>query len=184
MMRTPSDDFEYAFGSGKPNTNYLKPPVDMHSLFPVPRPMTEDDLDMVIDIERASYAFPWTIGIFRDCLRAGYYCQLLEQQGCLLGYGIISIGGGEAQLLNLCIREDHRNLGLGYRLLAHLVDIARKHDAGSMFLEVRPSNHAALNLYRHVGFNEVGIRPAYYPGEDGPDDAVILALALDNTFSK
>ena len=139
--------------------------------------MVEDDLDAVMDIEQAAYAFPWTLGIFRDCLRAGYCCRVLELKGCLLGYGIISVGAGEAELLNLCIRKDCRNQGLGFRLLTYLIDIARERDAESMFLEVRPSNSAALTLYRRMGFNEVGERPAYYPDEDG----LILALALNSS---
>jgi len=146
--------------------------------------MTEDDLDTIIDIEQAAYAYPWSIGIFRDCLRADYCCRVIEGENCLLGYGIISIGAGESQLLNLCIREDYRNQGLGHRLLTYLIDIARKHNADSMFLEVRPSNHAALELYRQLGFNEVGIRPAYYPGKNGPDDAIILGLFLKPPLNK
>ena len=154
------------------------------------RPMTENDLDAVVELERMAYPFPWTIGMFRDCLRIGYCCRVLEEPDFpvlpdnsphsrnLLGYGIISIGGGESQLLNLCIRNELRNRGIARRLLAHLIDIAREYDADSMFLEVRPSNHAACRLYRHMGFNEVGIRPAYYPGKEGPEDALILGLAL------
>uniref|UniRef100_A0A451ATW6 [Ribosomal protein bS18]-alanine N-acetyltransferase n=1 Tax=Candidatus Kentrum sp. UNK TaxID=2126344 RepID=A0A451ATW6_9GAMM len=140
--------------------------------------MTEDDLDEVMNIEQAGYAFPWTIGIFRDCLRAGYHCQVLDQRDRLAGYGIISIGAGEAQLLNLCIRREYHGQGFGYRLLGHLIDIARRHHADSMFLEVRPLNHAALQLYRRMGFNEVGVRKGYYPGKNGPDDAMILSLAI------
>uniref|UniRef100_A0A451BL24 [Ribosomal protein bS18]-alanine N-acetyltransferase n=1 Tax=Candidatus Kentrum sp. SD TaxID=2126332 RepID=A0A451BL24_9GAMM len=140
--------------------------------------MTEDDLDLVIEIEQASYAYPWTIGIFRDCLRSGYCCQVLEQGNCVLGYGIISIGAEEAQLLNLCIRREYRRQGFGHRLLRQLIDIAKKHNADSMFLEVRASNHAALRLYGRMGFNEVGIRKGYYPGKNGLRDAVILGLAI------
>ncbi|MBT8420397.1 MAG: ribosomal protein S18-alanine N-acetyltransferase [Gammaproteobacteria bacterium] len=149
------------------------------------RPMTENDLGTVIEIEHAAYPFPWTMGMFRDCLRIGYCCRVLEESkrgGDLVGYGIISIGGGEAQLLNLCIRKERRNQGIARRLLADLIDTAKERDADSMFLEVRPSNHAARELYQHMGFNEVGIRPAYYPvkkgGKKGSEDALILALAL------
>jgi len=129
-------------------------------------------------IERMAYPFPWSDGMFRDCLRNGYHCQVLEKQSYLLGYGIISVGAGESQLLNLCIEKDHRNLGLGRQLLIGLIDIAKDHCADSMFLEVRPSNHKARQLYRDVGFNEVGIRKKYYPDTNGPEDALILGLAL------
>lgn len=83
-------------------------------------------------------------------------------------------------MLNLCIRKARRGQGLARRLLAHLIDAARDHRADSLFLEVRSSNRAACGLYEGMGFNEVGIRPAYYPGNEGPEDALIMALALVN----
>uniref|UniRef100_A0A450VGB1 [Ribosomal protein bS18]-alanine N-acetyltransferase n=1 Tax=Candidatus Kentrum eta TaxID=2126337 RepID=A0A450VGB1_9GAMM len=147
--------------------------------------MTEDDLDAVLELERAAYPFPWTVGMFRDCLRIGYCCQVLDdpqQDRNPLGYGIMSVGGGEAQLLNLCIRQEERNQSLARRLLIGLIDMARERRADVMFLEVRPSNRAARALYGRVGFNEVGVRPGYYPveedGKKGWEDALILGLTL------
>lgn len=167
--------------------------------------MTEEDLSMIIEIERASYPFPWSMENFLDCLRAGYCCRVLDEGkssaardrlplprgakaasgldrsrpgGSISGYGIISVGGGESDLLNLCIPKEKRHRGFARRLLAHLVNTARERNAETMFLEVRPSNLAACRLYQHVGFNEVGTRPAYYPGSKGPEDALIMALTL------
>ena len=157
---------------------------DAHRLLGLPgpaarvRPMHEDDLAEVIAIEEAAYAFPWTAGIFRDCLRVGYSCWVLDVEARVAGYGILSVAAGESHLLNLCIEPDFRRRGFGRQLLAHLTDVARAHRADSMFLEVRPSNGAALDLYRSMGFNEVGMRRAYYPAEKAREDAVILGLAL------
>src|ERR1700694_3034108 len=85
------------------------------------RPMTEADLPSVWAIEQRVYPFPWTAGIFADCLRVGYHCTILEVDFVVVGYGIIASGAGEAHLLNLCIGAEFRNRGLGRALLANLM---------------------------------------------------------------
>jgi len=71
-----------------------------------------------------------------------------------------------------------RRHGLGRKILNYLVDLARRHDADTVLLEVRPSNRAAVSLYHELGFNEVGTRRNYYPAENGREDAMILAKTL------
>jgi len=63
-------------------------------------------------------------------------------------------------------------------LLEHFIELARERGAYQMLLEVRPSNKAAVRLYRARGFRETGQRKNYYPGEHGREDALILGLAL------
>ncbi len=142
------------------------------------RPMTEADLVTVMAIERAAYEFPWTEGIFRDCLRVGYCCWVLEEAGAVRGYGIMSVGAGEAHLLNLCIAPEVQRRGLGRRLLRHLLALARYHGASTVLLEVRKSNRRALRLYRGMGFREIGLRRDYYPAAQGREDALVLARRL------
>jgi ribosomal-protein-alanine N-acetyltransferase len=136
------------------------------------------DLDAVIGVEQAAYHFPWTEGIFRDCIRVGYDCHVAVAERRICGYGVLSIAVDECHVLNLCVHPDYQGRGIGRVLLDHLLDIGRSRGAGSVFLEVRPSNQAALALYRNTGFDEVGVRPAYYPAEFGREDAVILARSL------
>lgn len=140
--------------------------------------MRQADIDAVADIEKRSYMFPWTPGIFRDCLRAGHQCWVLEGDAKLLGYGVLSAAAGEAHVLNLCIAPEYQGRGHGRRLLRRLVDLARWHQAGQVFLEVRPSNPKAIELYRDEGFNEIGTRPNYYPSDKGREDAIVMALEL------
>jgi len=142
------------------------------------RPMREDDLDAVMVIERSAYPFPWTRGIFRDCLRAGYPAWVLEQGGRILGYAVLSIAAGEAHILNLCAAPDVQREGHGRRLLRALLQVARGRRAERVFLEVRPSNHAGIALYDSEGFNEIGRRPRYYPAIGGREDALVMALEL------
>jgi ribosomal-protein-alanine N-acetyltransferase len=140
--------------------------------------MREADLDQVLAIEQVAYPFPWTRGIFEDCLRVGYSCWVLAEGTTILGYGVMSTAVGESHVLNLCVCPDRQRQGLGRRLLGHLLRLARSHHADTALLEVRPSNRGALALYREAGFNEVGVRRGYYPGHRGREDALILALDL------
>jgi [ribosomal protein S18]-alanine N-acetyltransferase len=143
------------------------------------RPMREADLGAVMKVELAAYPFPWTDGIFRDCLRVGYCCWVVEDPTGIVGYAVLAAGPGEAHLLNLCVAPWRQGAGLGRRLLDHMVALAREHRADSMFLEVRPSNVHALALYRDAGFVEVGHRRDYYPAGAGRrEDAVVLAKNL------
>lgn len=140
--------------------------------------MQQADLQDVMAIETGCYPHPWTTTIFQDCMRAGYSCWVGEQNGVIEGYGVVSASVGESHLLNLCVRPDSQGQGFGRKILGHLVEIARSHEAEVMFLEVRPSNKAACQLYRTAEFNELGVRKDYYPCKDGREDALIFARTL------
>lgn len=157
------------------------PPADdfVDALAPaVLRAMREDDVDAVMAIEVRAYPFPWTAGIFRDCLRAAYPSWLLVRGEVIIGYGIISIAAGEGHILNICIDPLEHGRGHGRRLLRSLVQVARMHRAERIFLEVRPSNPRAIGLYFAEGFNEIGRRPRYYPANMGREDAIVMAMEL------
>ncbi len=142
------------------------------------RLMTENDLDSVMHIETRAYQFPWTKAIFRDCLSAGCTVWLCENTQDIQGYGVLTSGGGEGHILNLCVDPDYQQQGVGTTLLRALLGTAWIADVETLFLEVRPSNKAALGLYEKFGFNEVGIRNNYYPAKNGREDAIVLAKEL------
>lgn len=142
------------------------------------RPMSEADVPAVAEVERSAYAFPWSVGIFRDCLRVGYVCRVVELEGRVIGHGILSMGAGEAHILNLCVQAEYRCLGVGRRLLTLLIDIARGAGMTDAFLEVRPTNTAAIRLYLAMGFEQVGVRRGYYQAVNGREDAAVLRLPL------
>lgn len=146
------------------------------------RLMTENDLHSVLAIERQAYPFPWTEGIFKDCLRVGYHCRILQRCDEMLGYGISSIAAGESHILNLCIQPPLRRQGLGRQLLDYLMNEARGYQVETMLLEVRLSNTAAISMYQRAGFNEIGLRHNYYPAENGKEDALIMAYAFKLAF--
>ena len=141
-------------------------------------PMRMEDVDHIAMIERVAYPFPWTTGIIRDCLRAGYDCWLLVADGETVGYGIVSIAADEAHLLNICISPPHQGYGYGRQLMLGLLELARRRNVERIYLEVRPSNGRAISLYRTIGFCEVGRRPRYYPSGNDREDALVLTLEL------
>ena len=142
------------------------------------RLMTEYDLPQVLEIEQRSYEFPWTEGIFHDCLRFGYSSWVIEIDRKIIGYGVMSLAVQECHILNLCIDPEYQGNGIGRRLLDQLFTIARARKADTVFLEVRPTNTQALSLYFSEGFNEIGTRRNYYPAYIGREDAIILAKSL------
>ncbi|MGH8116933.1 MAG: ribosomal protein S18-alanine N-acetyltransferase [Rhodanobacteraceae bacterium] len=142
------------------------------------RPMTRADLSVVANIEAAAYEFPWSRGIFRSCLDNDHHCWVLEQGGAIIGYGILSVGVGEAHILNVCVAPLYQGHGHGAYLLKRLLGLARWHHARRIFLEVRPSNPLAHDMYERAGFNEIGRRPGYYPARRGREDAIVMAMEL------
>lgn len=142
------------------------------------RPMGIPDLEEVLVNERRGYTHPWGEGIFRDCIKSGYDCWVLEYAGRLIGHGILSVAADESHLLNVCIHPDQQGNGYGRILVEFMIECARLKNAQSLFLEVRPSNVVAYKLYEALGFNEIGIRENYYPAYIGREDALVLAKEL------
>lgn len=143
------------------------------------RPLHEAHLPQVLDIERRAYPFPWTEGIFRDCLKVGYSSWVVTSpSGELLAYALMSMAVGEAHVLNLCVEPAYHQQGLGKFLLAHLQRLARSAGMELMLLEVRKSNTAAIALYLGAGFHKLGVRKGYYPAHEGAEDALLLGLSL------
>ena len=141
--------------------------------------MTRADVPAIMSIENIIYAYPWTAGIFADCIQVGYDCWVLASNE-IEAYGVMSIGAAEAHLLNISVAKYLQNSGRGTELVNHFLKIAAAKKADTAFLEVRPSNLAAIHLYQKLGFTEVGVRKAYYPSRGRREDAIIFAK---NIFS-
>lgn len=144
-------------------------------------PMREAHLPWVVEIERSAYTFPWTEGLFHDCLRVGYSAWVVtDTVNDVLAYGLMSMAVGEAHILNVCVAPDQRRRGLARFLMAHLTELARHANVNEMFLEVRAGNAAAQHLYSALGFETVGRRKAYYPAPNGREDALVMKRVLND----
>jgi len=142
------------------------------------RPLCHSDLEQLMVIEEASYDFPWTQAIFKDCLRAGYGCYAMVSGAELEAYAIVSSALDEAHLLNLCVKSSARGQGLAVLMLDHILCEVELRSVDRCFLEVRPSNKPARRLYQQMGFRVIGRRPGYYPAFDGREDAWVMVCHL------
>ena len=143
-------------------------------------PMGTGDIDEVLAIEFSVCPFPWGRGNFTDSLSSGYSCWVCRLDGELVGYFVLMMAVDEAHLLTICVAPKRQKLGFGARLLRQAMRIAWEAGARSMLLEVRPSNERALGLYRHFGFQQIGVRRGYYPAEGGREDALVLTHVLED----
>ncbi|MEO5695021.1 MAG: ribosomal protein S18-alanine N-acetyltransferase [Usitatibacter sp.] len=142
------------------------------------RRMRTSDLQEVAQLERSLYVFPWSLGNFRDSVTAGYDCWTVTHGEAVIGYAVLMIAVDEAHLLNFAVSSDWHNQGIGRGFLCHMIEVARLAGCQIVYLEVRPSNLPARHLYKTLGFQQIAIRPDYYPALSGREDALFLGLSL------
>jgi len=142
------------------------------------REMNLADMDAIMRIEQRVHAHPWTRGNFTDALKSDCVCKVYEVEGEMLGYFVFMPAVDEAQLLNISIAAKQQRKGLGRKLLGETMEIARGMNMRRMLLEVRPSNVAALGLYRDAGFREIGLRCGYYAADNEREDAIVMECVL------
>jgi ribosomal-protein-alanine N-acetyltransferase len=142
--------------------------------------MQVDDLAEVLPIEYHIYPYPWTRGNFLDSLYSGYETWVLRDASCtLVGYFLMMLAVDEAHLLNITVHHDLHGRGIGRMMLDKAVALAREKNMRSVLLEVRPSNHRALAVYKQYGFSQIGLRRNYYPAaQNKREDAIVMRLPL------
>ena len=138
------------------------------------RRMTLDDLDAVAAIEAATFPTPWSRDSFRQELERNVAARYLvaEMDGQVIGYAGAWIILDESHITNIAIEESRRGLGYGRALTTALMQYLSNLGAAYATLEVRRSNLRAQNLYKSLGFVELGVRKRYY--EDNREDALIM----------
>ena len=154
----------------------LEPYIEM-------QPMQLADLDEVLAIEFAVCPFPWGRGNFSDSLSSGYSCWVCRVGGELAGYFVLMLAVDDAHLLTISVAAKRQGLGFGARLLRHAMNVGLAGGASALLIEVRPSNEKALTLYRHFGFQQIGVRRAYYPAAEGREDALVMTHALTEVLA-
>ncbi len=142
------------------------------------RPMRDADIPAVLLVEKDSYEFPWSAGNFVDSIHAGYSAWVYEIGGKIIGYAVLMTALDEAHLLNITIAPPWRRQGLGLELLKYAMDSARQQHVRTLYLEVRPSNRAAIELYEKSGFEAFALRKGYYPARQGREDALVMRKML------
>lgn len=142
--------------------------------------MEEKDLASVLAIEHLSFPNPWHESTFRGEIQHRPISFPLvivhETLGRVIGYIIFWAISEDVQINNIAIHPDFRKLGIGERVLRHVIEEVKSRGARLITLEVRPSNTAAMSLYKKLGFKTMGIRKGYYTFP--PEDAIVLGLRL------
>jgi ribosomal-protein-alanine N-acetyltransferase len=129
-------------------------------------------LPQIIAIERRAFPTPWSLAMFvLELSKPAGICLAAMQDGRLVGYLVCSRYDTVWHLMNVAVDPDLRRQGIATALLARLFETARG-GSDRFTLEVRPSNHAAIELYEREGFRAAGLRRRYY--HDNGEDALIM----------
>lgn len=146
---------------------------------PVIRRAGTADLPALVALEEMSFDQPWSAALLRTELESSCSFVLLasspEPPGTVVGYAAFQIVTDQAELLRVAVRPGARRRGLGAKLVRSGLAEAAGRGAARCFLEVRPGNRPAIELYRRLGFDEIGRRSGYYA--DGAD-ALVMAVDL------
>jgi ribosomal-protein-alanine N-acetyltransferase len=142
------------------------------------RPARPADLDRIMEIERLSFAHPWSRQAFVEELERSFSrleVLLHDRTGEVIAFINYWVVHDEIHVLNVAIHPDWRRRGLASQLMEHAISTGRRTASRLMTLEVRRSNTAAIQLYESLGFEVVDIRRRYY---EDREDAIVMVLSL------
>jgi len=149
------------------------------------KPSKIEELQKLYKLERLCHSHPWTLNILKDCLTVGYLCHSFTIPCCknpekeqLIGFMINQVILDECNLLTICIHPSHQGKGYAANALNWLLELMTEKKIKSCLLEVRKSNDKAQALYRKIGFEQIGIRKAYYPADSSREDAIVMRKLL------
>lgn len=142
------------------------------------RKMVRDDLPHLLQIEAATQGAPWTEETFKTVFEHAYEGVVLEINGHVAGFIVLSMQLDECHVLNLCVAHPYQHKGYGRKLMEYGLMQARKLNLAIVYLEVRRSNKRAIALYTSLQFRLIGERRDYYQTAHGPEDALVYAVSL------
>jgi ribosomal-protein-alanine N-acetyltransferase len=145
--------------------------------------MRVEDLDEVLEIERASFSMPWSRGAFTYEIERNRVarCWVMREGSHVVGYLCLWEVADEVHITNVAVRPACRRRGIARALLARVLDDASRRSLSLVGLEVRPTNAEARALYESFGFRVVGRRRGYY--YDTGEDALIMEAKLPAALS-
>ena len=156
-------------------------PVDATVAGPAFRPMRREDLERVVEIERAAFSHPWSRDLIAREMSHDWSTILLAVEPTpagevVLGLVVFWLVHDEVHVLNVAVAPEARRRGTARALMREAERRGLGSGARLATLEVRRSNRAAIELYRSLGYREVGVRPLYY-AEEG-EDAIVMERDL------
>jgi len=146
------------------------------------RPISCDDLPLIIQLEQASSSEPWSSQQITDCVDGDYYVEVFEDETSdirVIGYWIFQSIVDELHLLNITVTKEAQGKGFGKSAMTRLLDRARELQANTLYLEVRKSNQIARHVYTQAGFSVIGQRKDYYSlANGGKEDAILMKCVI------
>ena len=125
--------------------------------------MAETDCEQTEILMKECFSVPWSVDALKEMFHTKGYCSFLAKEETeVIGYIGMKVVLDEADITNVAVLPAYRKKGIARKLLQQLLDEARQQGIYSIYLEVRDSNAAAITLYKHAGFKEVGKRKNYY----------------------
>jgi ribosomal-protein-alanine N-acetyltransferase len=139
------------------------------------RKMMEADIPEVYQIEKNTFACPWSLRSFYDEIASperALYHVVEAEDGKIVAFGGMWLILDEGHITNIAVDSDYRRMGIGRLLVKKMLIGAKEQKLEQVTLEVRESNFAAQKLYQQFGFEVLGRRKAYY--SDNSEDALIM----------
>ena len=137
--------------------------------------MGQEHTEQVAELETICFSDPWSLrSVTSELTNPLSLWIVAEEDGLVAGYVGSQSVMGEADMMNLAVRPAYRRTGIGTELVQQLVQQLKLRDVYCLTLEVRASNLQAIELYKKLGFSQIGCRPNYY--RNPKEDALILRL--------
>lgn len=131
-------------------------------------PMTLNDFNQISNILTSDFDDFWDNAILKDEITAknsNYIVAKFNQK--IVGFAGIKVMIDQADIMNIVVKKDFRNQGIGSLLLKELINLAKELKLDSITLEVMEENHPAIHLYKNFGFKQIGTRKNYYQDKNG-----------------
>lgn len=130
--------------------------------------MTLEDLNQIANILISDFDGFWSYDILKDELNSENSNYIVAKfNGQIIGFAGTKVMVEESDIMNIVVKKDFRNQGIGSLLLKELIDLSKKQNLTSITLEVMEENYPAIHLYKNFGFEQIGLRKNYYKDKNG-----------------
>lgn len=142
------------------------------------RQMTENDIDVVLEIDLTCFSAPWSREIYENEVLENNFAHyfVIKTDENVIGYVGLWLVLDDAQVTNIAILPSYRGYGIGENLFGYALQYLIQEGAKHLSLEVRKSNQVAQSMYKKFGLQKGGVRKKYYP--DNGEDAFVMWVNL------
>jgi [ribosomal protein S18]-alanine N-acetyltransferase len=141
-----------------------------------------DDAALLGELHARAFDKAWSADEIAKLMQNEAVFAILSRDAAPQGFVMAWAAAGDSELLTVAVVPEARRKGVGASLVTSAGVAALVRGAAEMHLEVAEDNHAARALYAKLGYEEAGRRHAYYAGEGGSVDAIVMRRMLPRPF--